>query len=146
MEPINYNFDFGQYFHTSNKMPLYYKMRYDENKYHDLAYIASYLHEATFNLHDITFADGRLEINVTRIRWELYQYYDELEDIKSSVVFNNIKNYELVHKKKFEKSHNFEICDIFFYDDTFLIKTTFDFLDIKVFALEESDFYFIDEK
>ena len=124
--------DFGAAFHRRDTDPVTYAVRNDENKLHDLFYLASYLHESLFRVSDIGVAGKRAVIPVCRIRWELLKHFGCLENISSRLIVTGVRDFKMVSRWPFPQRRKLEIRDIYLLDDELHIKTTFDFIELIV--------------
>ena len=124
--------DFGAAFHRRDTDPVAYAVRNDENKFHDLFYISSYLHESLFRVSDITGSGKRVVIPVCRIRWELLKHLGYIENISSRLIVTGVRDFKMVSRWPFPQRRKLEIRDIHLLDDELHIKTTFDFIELIV--------------
>jgi|SRR5947209_9840630 len=63
--------DFGAGFHTDNHAPIRYETRYSPNRRHDVVYLSSYIHDATFRIDELDLRGKSLVLSLNRARWEL---------------------------------------------------------------------------
>ncbi|MGH9689023.1 MAG: hypothetical protein ACRD5K_18270 [Candidatus Acidiferrales bacterium] len=82
--------DFGKYFHTKNRSPIAFVCRDTPNLFHDIVFMASYLHDAEFGLEDVRRTGKVLRIVMQRDRWELYKLDGDLESIASELVISPV--------------------------------------------------------
>jgi hypothetical protein len=113
------NIDFGKWFYENNSDKIIYKTRNDSNYYHDLFYIASYIHGSEFDINKIKHTKTKLYIKLDRIRWELFKDNDdELISTKSQLIIDNVIDYSVQLSKyitNYLKDPKVEIKD-FYYD------------------------------
>ena len=66
--------DFDQYFHKTQIERLSFQTRKQNGNYgHDIIFLSSYLHDATFLRRDLVLKAGVIELEVNRDCWELYK-------------------------------------------------------------------------
>ena len=103
--------DFGASIHTTSVAPLLYVMRQPSgNSRHDVVFVSSYLHDATFRVDEIRLHRRTLTIPLVRHRWELYRHFDNLFPISSEVKITKVLSYYLELSdnccdRKFFRSH-----------------------------------------
>ncbi len=70
--------DFGKFFHKTTMERLSFQTRGIGGNYrHDIVFISSYLHDATFSRDDFVLKDGVIDIVVNRACWELYRMHEK---------------------------------------------------------------------
>jgi hypothetical protein len=78
--------DFGIYFRTNNPSPIDFACRETPNLLHDMIFLRSYLHDATFKAGDVRLKGNVVRIDLKRDRWELYKSRGKLERISSKLI------------------------------------------------------------
>jgi hypothetical protein len=88
--------DFGAAFHTDSQAPIHYERRWQAgNHRHDIIYISSYIHDATFRLDEIRWRGKSLTIPLNRARWELYGGVGDLVFIRSELIISPVISFRL---------------------------------------------------
>jgi len=140
-------YDFGLPFHQQNDKLIYYAMRHNHNRLHDIIYIASYIHEATFLLSKIFRYKNKVVISLNRIRWELLKSSGQLIDIRSQLVINNISKITFEINNSFDlKRKKIEIRDFCLFENTIFIMTTFNICKIMIKISSKSNVMLMDKE
>ena len=63
--------DFGRMFNRKIYIPLRYKIRFNSNALHDLAFLSSYLSGSTFHLAEVRVHKCKFVLILSRICWEV---------------------------------------------------------------------------
>ena len=112
--------DFGIYFRTNSRSPINFVSRDTPNLLHDMIFLRSYLHDATFETGDVHLTGNVLLIKMNRDRWELYKAPGELESIATRLVIRPVLS--LTWRPKPKVASKFFIRDLFlgesFWDDS----------------------------
>jgi len=83
--------NFRDYFQTDSKDPVDFAGRYPPNLQHDLLYLSSYIHDATFPINQVELREKRLSVPMERSRWELYDSLGTLETIRSVLAIEHVE-------------------------------------------------------
>lgn len=135
-------YDFGAHFHQRDDTPINYSVRKDHNRLHDIAYLASYIHEATFSLSQLKHdrEKGDIVLSMNRIRWELLRDSNQLSDIQSRLVVSHVRNYTVeLHNAPNSGRKKCEIRDFCLFENSIFILTTFDPLKMIIELSPGSD-------
>ena len=92
--------DFGIYFRTNRRNPIDFVCRETPNLLHDMIFIQSYLHDATFSAKGVQLKGNTLRIDLQRARWELYESLGELESIASRLIIRPVLSAKWQSKAK----------------------------------------------
>jgi hypothetical protein len=103
--------DFGIYFRTNSRSPIDFVCRETPNLLHDMVFLRSYLHDATFNASDVLLRGTVLRIRLKRDRWELYKSHGELESIATRLIIRPVLTLKWHSKSKL--ANTFSIRDIY---------------------------------
>ena len=103
--------DFGIYFRTNNRSPIDFVCRETPNLLHDMVFLRSYLHDATFEAGDVRLKGAVLRIGLKRDRWELYKSHGELESIATRLIISPVLS--LKWKSKARSADKFSVCDVY---------------------------------
>ena len=95
--------DFGSGFHRTDDRPIRYTLQSDENRLHDLVYLAGFMHEAGFLTSGISVKGDRFSLRMERIRREFFRHHNDLCDIGSELVVTRIRDFRV---------HSIELCDM----------------------------------
>jgi hypothetical protein len=89
--------DFGAGFHTDNHAPIRYETRYPPNRRHDVIYLSSYIHDATFRIDELDLRGKSLVLSLNRARWELYRAMGnvDLVYIRSELTISRVVSLQL---------------------------------------------------
>jgi len=68
---------------TESNAPIDFSGRLPPNLQHDLLYLSSYIHDATFLIKQVELREKKLCIPMERARWERYDLVGDLERISS---------------------------------------------------------------
>jgi hypothetical protein len=82
--------DFGIYFRTNRRSPVDFVCRQAPNLFHDMVFLQSYLHDATFEASGVHLRKTILRIDLQRDRWELYKSHGELESIAATLIIRPV--------------------------------------------------------
>jgi hypothetical protein len=82
--------DFGIYFRTNNRSPIDFVCREAPNLLHDMVFLRSYLHDATFKASDVHLKGTALRIALKRDRWELYKSLGKLESTNTNLIIRPV--------------------------------------------------------
>lgn len=82
--------DFGTFFRTNSRKPIDFVCREGPNLLHDMIFLRSYLHDATFETSDVGLKGNVLRIGMSRDRWELYKSLGKLESIATSLIISPV--------------------------------------------------------
>lgn len=63
--------DFGSFFHRTTPVKIKYQLRFNENLFHDMVYLTSYIHDSCFKTSSIKHTRKRIIIPIERDCWEL---------------------------------------------------------------------------
>jgi hypothetical protein len=110
--------DFGIYFRTNNRSPIDFVCRETPNLLHDMVFLRSYLHDATFEASDVHLRGTVLRIGLKRDRWELYKSLRELESIATRLIIRPVLSLKWQSKPK--------VASKFFMRDVYLGETFWD--------------------
>jgi hypothetical protein len=111
--------DFGKFFRTNSRSPINFVCRDAPNLLHDMVFLRSYLHDATFEIGKIHRTGNLLRIPLQRDRWERYKPSRTLEKIASSLVISPVLGLKWESmskpggKQKARHSNSFYIRDIY---------------------------------
>jgi hypothetical protein len=96
---------FGTGFHTDSLAPIRYETRYPPNRQHDVIYISSYIHDATFRIDEMEMRRKSLFLPLNRARWELHQATGDLTHIRSELTISRVVSLrlELDHFSRLQK-------------------------------------------
>jgi hypothetical protein len=103
--------DFGIYFRTSSRSPIDFVCRETPNLLHDMVFLRSYLHDATFEASDVHLRGTVLRIGLKRDRWELYKSPGELESIATRLIIRPVLS--LKWRSKAKVASEFSIRDVY---------------------------------
>ena len=103
--------DFGIYFRTNRRSPIDFVCRETPNLLHDMVFLRSYLHDATFDASGVHLRGATLRIDLQRDRWELYKSHGELESIATRLTIRPVLSLKWQSKAKI--AGNFSVRDIF---------------------------------
>ncbi len=88
--------DFGTSFHTTSLAPVLYEARcWGANGLHDIVFISSYVHDATFRADEIRLRRGTFSLSLERARWELFKHLNELLATPSQLIITGVVSYSL---------------------------------------------------
>ncbi|HEV2962668.1 MAG TPA: hypothetical protein VG649_12635 [Candidatus Angelobacter sp.] len=87
--------DFGTGFHTDSHAPIRYETRYGPNRQHDVFYLSSYIHDATFRIDELDLRRKSLFLPLNRDRWELYRGVGDLVSIRSELTISRVVSLRL---------------------------------------------------
>lgn len=103
--------DFGIYFRTNKRSPIDFACRQTHNLLHDMVFLQSYLHDATFEASDVHLGGTVLRIGLKRERWELYKSGGELESIRAKLIVRPVLS--LKWRSKPKAASNFFVRDVY---------------------------------
>jgi hypothetical protein len=103
--------DFGRYFRTNRRSPVDFSCREGPNLLHDVVFLGSYLHDATFETGDVRLTGSVLRIRISRDRWELYNGLGELESIATTLTIRPVLS--LKWRSKPKVANEFLIRDVY---------------------------------
>jgi hypothetical protein len=108
--------DFGKYFRTNSRSPIDFECRDAPNLLHDLVFLRSFIHDASFEINKIRLSGKTLRIPMQRDRWERYKPSRKLESVAAKLVIRPVLalKWESVPKGKASShSHEFFIRDVY---------------------------------
>lgn len=119
--------DFGKYFRTNSRGPIDFVCREVPNLLHDLVFLRSYLHDASFEINKIRLAGKTLCVPMQRDRWERYKVSRELESVAAKLVISPVLalKWEPIPKVRASSHHSNE----FFIRDVYLGESFWDSSD-----------------
>ena len=103
--------DFGIYFRTNRRSPIDFACRETNNLLHDMIFLQSYLHDATFEVSDVRLKGAVLRIDLKRDRWELYESNGELESIRAKLIVRPVLS--LKWRSKPRTASKFFVRDVY---------------------------------
>lgn len=103
--------DFGIYFRTNSRSPIDFTCREAANLLHDMVFLQSYLHDATFEGSDVRLSGAVLRISLKRDRWELYKSHGELESIRAKLILRPVLS--LKWRSKPKAASKFFVRDVY---------------------------------
>jgi len=106
--------NFRDYFQTDSKDPIDFSCRHPPNLQHDLLYLSSYIHDATFPINQVELREKRLSIPMERSRWELYDSLGTLETIRSVLAIEQVEEIAWQLTENLSAADNFTVSKIFF--------------------------------
>ena len=77
--------EFGAWFHVTSPEYVCHVVRNDENLWHNLAYLNSYIHDARVTPSQMRWQGRSLVLQIIRDRWELYRHLERLNAVASSL-------------------------------------------------------------
>jgi hypothetical protein len=77
--------DFGAWFHVAAPNCVHQVVTNDENLFHNLTYLNSYIHDARTAPNQMRRQGRSLVIPIIRDRWELYRHLGKLDTVASSL-------------------------------------------------------------
>jgi hypothetical protein len=92
--------DFGIYFRTKNQNPIDFVCRETPNLLHDMVFLRSYLHDATFEMSEVNIKGKVLRITMQRDRWELLKAHGQLESIATQLIISPVLSLKWKSKSK----------------------------------------------
>ena len=106
--------NFRDYFQTDNKDPIDFSARYPPNLQHDLLYLSSYIHDATFSIKQVELRETRLSIPMERVRTELHDSLGDSETIRSVLTIEHVEKITWELADYLSETDNFIVSGIFF--------------------------------
>jgi hypothetical protein len=106
--------NFRDYFQTDSKDPVDFSGRYPPNLQHDLLYLSSYIHDATFIIKQVQLIEKKLSIPMERARWELYDSLGTLEMTRSVLAIEHVEEITWGLAENLSEADNFTVSRIFF--------------------------------
>jgi hypothetical protein len=82
--------DFGKYFRTNSRSPIDFVCRDAPNLLHDIVFLRSYIHDASFDVSRIRLGTKILRLPMQRDRWERYKTSRKLESIAAILVISPV--------------------------------------------------------
>ena len=82
--------DFGKYFRTNSRSPIDFVCRGVPNLLHDLVFLRSYIHDASFEISKIRLSGKTLRIPMQRDRWERYKTSGKLERVAAKLIISPV--------------------------------------------------------
>jgi hypothetical protein len=112
--------DFGKYFYTNRRKPIDFACRDAPNFFHDVVFLASYIHDASFEIGKVRLSGKILRIPMRRDRWEQYKKTSRnLESIASRLVISPVLSLKWESKpkkdrtRKSSESHQFFVRTLY---------------------------------
>jgi hypothetical protein len=108
--------DFGEYFRTNSRSPIDFVCREGPNLLHDLVFLSSYIHDASFEISKLRLSGKTLRIPMQRDRWERYETSRELESVAAKLVISPVLalKWEPIPKTRASsRSNEFFIRDVY---------------------------------
>jgi hypothetical protein len=91
--------------------PSIFVCRETPNLLHDMVFLRSYLHDATFEASDVLLRGTVLRIRLNRDRWELYKLHRELESIATKLIIRPVLS--LKWQSRAKSADKFSIRDVY---------------------------------
>ncbi|HLK03384.1 MAG TPA: hypothetical protein VKT53_03010 [Candidatus Acidoferrum sp.] len=110
--------DFGTFFRTTSRSPIDFVCREGPNLLHDMIFLRSYLHDATFKASDVHVKGTALRIDLKRDRWELFSSPGGLESTDTCLLIHPVLSLTWRSKPK--------LTGMFFVRDVFLGESFWD--------------------
>jgi hypothetical protein len=82
--------DFGKYFRTNSRSPINFLCRDEPNLHHDIVFLRSYIHDATFEIGKVRLSGKTLRIPMQRDCWERYKASGILESVAAKLVISPV--------------------------------------------------------
>lgn len=108
--------DFGKYFRTNSRRPIDFVCRDAPNLLHDIVFLRSYIHDASFDISTIRLGGKILRIPMRRDRWERYKTSRKLESITATLIVSPVLalKWESIRKRRdTSRSGKFFIHDVY---------------------------------
>ena len=109
--------DFGKYFRTNSRTPIDFVCRDGANLLHDVVFLRSYIHDASFEAREVRLRGKTLRIRMQRDRWEFHKDSKNLESIPATLVISPVLT---VKWESFSKTRASSIPNKFFVRDIYL--------------------------
>jgi hypothetical protein len=106
--------NFRDYFQTESTEPIDFSGRHPPNLQHDLLYLSSYIHDATFLIKQVELREKKLTIPMERTRWELYDSLETLEVISSVLAIEHVEEITWELPDELSELADFIVSKIFF--------------------------------
>jgi hypothetical protein len=106
--------NFRDYFQTESTAPIDFSSRLPPDLQHDLLYLSSYIHDATFLIKQVELREKKLCIPMERARWELWDSLDTLERISSVLTIEHVEKITWELPDDLSDKDNFIASKIFF--------------------------------
>lgn len=124
--------DFGKYFRTNSRSPIDFVCRDAPNLLHDIVFLRSYIHDASFDISKIRVTGKSLSIPIQRDRWERYKTSRKLESIESFLVISPVLSLKW---KSIPKTPNTSRSGKFLIRDVYLGESYWDSSDVAEIVL-----------
>ena len=121
--------DFGRYFRTKSRTPVDFVCRDAPNLLHDIVFLCSYLHDATFEIGKIRKTGKSLRIPLLRDRWERYKPTRTLETIASNLMISPVLALKWESMPKAGRKRGSSQPDKFYVRDVYLAESYWDSTD-----------------
>lgn len=105
--------DFGKYFRTNSRSPIDFACRDAPNLFHDLVFLRSYIHDASFETSKIRLDGKTLRITMLRDRWERYKTNRKLESVAAKLVISPVLALKWESIPRARESNEFFIRDVY---------------------------------
>jgi hypothetical protein len=118
--------DFGIYFRTKSRSPIDFVCREGANLLHDMVFLRSYLHDATFEMSNVGLKEKVLRITMQWDRWELLKARGQLESIATRLIISPVLSLKWKSIPKAVRKQNTAYSKKFFIRDVYLGESIWD--------------------